>query len=107
MTSRRRAQNALFGVGIDARERVVEDQNLRLAQNRAREGRPLLLPAGKRDAALADHRVEALREALDFTGNAGDFGGFKNVVFRRRLASTPKAMFSRSVSLKRKVSCGT
>ena len=60
------AENAFFGVGVDARKRVVEHQNFRLAQDGARERRPLLLAAGKRDAALADHGVEAAAESFEF-----------------------------------------
>ena len=71
------AQNALFGIGIDAGKRVVQYQDFRLPQNRARQRRALLLAAGKRNAALADHGVEALREALNLARNAGDFSGFE------------------------------
>ena len=59
-----------------------------------RERRPLLLAAGKRDAALADHRFEALREALNFAGDAGDFRRLDDFCFIRR-SSTPNPMFSR------------
>jgi hypothetical protein len=39
-------ENALFGEGVDARERVIEDQDLGIAQDGARNGDALLLAAG-------------------------------------------------------------
>ena len=39
-------QNALFSEGVDARQRVVEDQDFRIAQDGARDGDALLLAAG-------------------------------------------------------------
>ena len=77
------AQDALFGVGVHARKRIVQDQNSWLAQDGARQRCPLLLAAGKRDAALADHGVEPLRKALNLAGNAGDLRRFENVLFVR------------------------
>src|SRR5947207_5163639 len=55
-------ENFLLGVGVDGRESVVEYENPRLAEDGARNRRALLLPAGERDAALADERVEAFGE---------------------------------------------
>src|SRR5581483_7852194 len=58
-------QNALLGQGIDAGQSIVEDENAGIAQNRARDGGPLLLPSGECDAAFPDHCVVALGETLD------------------------------------------
>ncbi len=65
-------QNLLFGVGVDGRERIVQDQDARIHHDRAGQGRPLLLSAGQGDAALPDHRVIAFREIVDILVQAGD-----------------------------------
>ena len=67
-------QDALLGQRVHARKRVVQNQDARVAQNRPGDGGALLLPARKRDAALAHHRLVALGKALDVLGQAGDFG---------------------------------
>ena len=99
------AQNALFGVGVHAGQRVVEDENGRAAQQGAGNGGALLLPSGERDAALAHHGFKPLRKLLEFLADMGGFGGLEQVL--RPALGAPKARFSRIVSLKRKVSCGT
>ena len=56
------SKNLFLGVGVDRRQRVVENQNRRIGGDGARQRRPLLLPSRERDAALPDHGVVALRE---------------------------------------------
>src|ERR1700722_6276167 len=58
-------ENFVFGMGIDAGERVVENQNLRIADQSTRNRRALFLAAGERDAAFSYHRVVAFGKALD------------------------------------------
>ena len=62
-------QNALFGERVNARKRVVQYQNARIAENGARDGDALFLAAGKTDATFANDRVvffgEGLREFID------------------------------------------
>ena len=72
-----------FGIrfGIDGGERVVKDQNRCLAHQRARHGGALLLSAGERDAALADHGVIALRQVTDGVVHTGDGGGAAQLLF--------------------------
>jgi hypothetical protein len=72
------AQNALFGIGIDARKRVVQYQDLRLPQNRARDRGALFLPAGKRDSALAHHGFVLVWKTLNLARQAGDFRRLQN-----------------------------
>ena len=50
---------------IDRGERFVEDQDRRVAQNRARDREALALPAGQARAALADHRLVTVGQRLD------------------------------------------
>ena len=54
-----------FALAVEARRRLVEDQDLRVGENRARDRDALPLAARQPDAALADDRVVALLEALD------------------------------------------
>src|SRR3954447_23676956 len=54
-----------LGRRVGRRRRGVEDQDARLEEEGARDRDPLALPAGERDAALADHGVVAIREPLD------------------------------------------
>ena len=67
-------EDALFGLGVDAGERIVEHQDARIANHRAGDGGALLLAAGKSDAALANHRVVSLGKTLDVPGDVGSFG---------------------------------
>src|ERR1035438_3729954 len=68
-------QDFVFGVGVDAGERVVEDQDAGAAQQGAGYGGALLLASGEGDAALAYRRVVAFGEAFDVVGDVGGFGG--------------------------------
>ena len=54
-----------LGRRVDRRGRVVEDQDARVDDERARDRDALALAAGERDPALADHRVVAVRQRLD------------------------------------------
>ena len=51
-----RLLDLLLGLGVDARGGVVQDQDARVEEERAGDRDPLLLPAGERDAPLADLR---------------------------------------------------
>ena len=51
--------------GIDRRQRLVEDQDRRIPQQGAGDRQPLALAARQHDAALADHRLVALRQGRD------------------------------------------
>lgn len=55
----------LFGLQVDRRGGVVQDQDLRLLCQRAGQGDALLLAAGKPGALLADDGVEALGQRAD------------------------------------------
>ena len=55
-------KDLFLGVSVDGRERIVEDQDPRIAHNGTCDRRPLLLPAGKRDAAFADKLFVLFRE---------------------------------------------
>ena len=52
-------QDAFFGVGVDAGQRVIEDENSRMPQQGAGNRCALFLPAGKRDAAFSNNGIKA------------------------------------------------
>jgi hypothetical protein len=98
-------KNALLGRRIDARQRVVENQNARIAQHRARNRRPLLLAAGQ---VMPRSPTMVLRPS----GNPSISGPSPAIAAARRISAslasfTPNAIFSPSVALNRNVSCGT
>src|SRR5947209_5745405 len=70
---RKMLQDALFGYGVYAREGVIEDQDARVAQHRACNGRALFLPAGKSQSALTYDRFEPFWEARNVRSKAGYF----------------------------------
>src|SRR5437660_247429 len=53
------------GARVERARRLVEDQDRRVAQDRARDRDALLLAAGEAVAALADHGVIAVGQARD------------------------------------------
>jgi hypothetical protein len=56
-------EDPVFGVRVDAGERVVENENAGIANQGAGDGGALLLAAGEGDAAFADHGVVAFGKA--------------------------------------------
>jgi hypothetical protein len=95
-----------LALAVQARCRLVEDQDARVRDDGAGDGDALPLAAGQLDAALADDGVVAVLEAVDELVRVGDA--------RRacRISSSvasgrAKAMFSRIVPSNRKLSCMT
>ena len=76
-------ENLVFGLGVDTGQRVVEDQDARIANERAGDGDALFLPARERDTALPDHRLVLVRKALDVGGNIGGLGGGADLLIGR------------------------
>ena len=63
-------------LGVERRGGLVEQQDRRVLQHRARDRDALPLPAGEPDAMLADRRVVALRQVADEgVGGGGNRGG--------------------------------
>src|SRR5260370_4203426 len=67
-------KDALLGLCVHGGKGIVEDKNSRIADDGARSRGALLLSAGERDAALADHGLVGFGEVLDVTVQAGNFG---------------------------------
>ncbi len=64
-------QNFVFGMRVDAGERIIENQDARVADQSSRNSGTLLLATGKRDAALTNHGGVAFRKTFDVGGNVG------------------------------------
>ena len=77
-----------LGLGVERRGRLVQDQDRRVLEEHAGDGQALLLPAGEFHAALADDRVEPVRQLGDHRRPAGParrlldlrLGGFEPAV---------------------------
>src|SRR5678815_3478024 len=74
-------KNALFGICIHARERVIEDQNLRIPDYGAGNCRPLLLSTRKRNSSFPHHRVEPVWKLLNIAIDARNTRGSGDVLF--------------------------
>ena len=82
-----RVLNHRLVLGIDRGERLVQQQDRRIPQQRAGDGDALALPAREADAALTDHRIVGLRQAGDEAVRVGrPCGRFHLGVARVRLA---------------------
>ncbi len=78
-----RGLDPVLGGGVDARGGVVEDQDARLGDQGARDRDALALAAAEREPALADHRVESLRQLLEQLGKTGALGGVHDLLIAR------------------------
>ena len=72
-----------LGLGVEAGGGLVQDQDARVGQDRARDGHALPLPARQLHAALPHDRVVALREALRELVHARDPAGRQHLLLRR------------------------
>src|SRR5438128_12614214 len=60
-----RCLDPLLGAGVDAARRLVEDQDARVGEHRARERQQLALPLTQRAALLRESRSVALRQGFE------------------------------------------
>ena len=81
--ARKRHLHLAFGVGIHRRRGLVKNQDGRVFQERARYRDALPLAAGKSDAAIADHRVHAVRQSLDEACATRGAGGLRHLFVAR------------------------
>ena len=72
-----------LGMGVDGGGRFIQNQDLRVIQQRAGEGDQLLLPGGKAAAALVDLGVVALFHRQDGVVDVHRFGCGDDLFFRR------------------------
>ena len=99
------ALDGALGPHIDVRRGLVEDQDPRLGQQRAREGDQLPLARRQADAPLADLGLVPVPQSLDERVGTDRLRRGANLLVAR--AGRPKAMFSRTVPENRKPSWGT
>ena len=62
-------------LGVERRRGLVEEEHRGVADERARDGHALLLPARERRAVLAEHRLIALGQLRDEVVAVGEPGG--------------------------------
>ena len=65
-------ENFLLRVGIHRRQRIIENENLRIDQQRACNGGALLLTARQGNAAFTDGRVVSVRKSRDILVETGN-----------------------------------
>ncbi len=75
----KRGLNAALGLGVERRSRLVEDQHRRVLEQRTRDRDALALAAREQRAALADPRVEAVRQRRGELRDICRFGGALDV----------------------------
>ena len=94
-----------LGAGVHGGQRIVEQQQRRVGEQRARDRDPLALAARQRDAAFADARFVAMRKALDV---GVQFGQSRGLSISARVASArASAMLAAIDAENRNGSCGT
>ena len=67
-------EDLVFGVSIHAGERVVENQDARVANDGPRDRCALLLPARKGDSAFTHHGLISFRKFFDVSGDVRRLG---------------------------------
>ena len=86
-----------LGLGVERRGRLVEDQDRRVADHRPRDADALALAAGERIAALADHRVVAVRHPRDELVGVGELGRGDDLLLGRVGAPIGDVLADRAV----------
>ena len=90
-----------FRFGVEAGGRLVQDQDARVGQDRARNRNPLPLPAGKLYTALADDGVVLQLELLRELVHSRDGAGPQNLLLRRVGLGERHVLANRSVEQER------
>ena len=70
-----RLLDAAFAFGVQRGGSFVENQDRRVFEQRAGDGQALALAARQAQAVVADHGIEALRQAAHELGHEGRIGG--------------------------------
>ncbi len=79
-----RGLNLSFGLGVQGRGRLIEDQDRCVLQQRTRDRDALTLTARQQHAAIADHRIETGRLRADELRRVGCLGGSLDVLIGGR-----------------------
>ena len=92
-----RLLDRVFGDRVERARRLVEDQDLRILQDHARDRKPLLLSAGELETAVADHRVIAVRLGGDKVREVRDIAGRVDLLLGRVLLGIEQVVPDRAV----------
>ena len=71
-----------IGVRVNGGSRVIQDQHLRMLEQRTRNAKPLPLSAGNIGSSLLDMRVVSIRESRDEFVRTGKAAGFLQLLIR-------------------------
>ena len=83
-------EDLFLGIGIDRRERIVEDKDPRIAHHGPCDRGSLFLAARERDAAFAHELFVFAGKILNVIGKSGDLGGmFRRVICQSRARGRP------------------
>src|SRR4029077_6180409 len=93
--------NERLGLGIEAGGGFVENEDAWIGENGARDGNPLLLPAGKTYAAFPNDGVVLFLEGFGEFVDAGDLAGGENILFAGFRTREGDVFANRSIEKKR------
>ena len=91
-----RGEYDLLGDGVERRGRLVEDENRRILQNRARDAEALALAARQPAAGLGDFGVISFRQSRDELVRVRRARGFLDLLRRRVEATVAQVVGDRS-----------
>src|SRR5205085_12152009 len=92
-----RRLDELLALGVEVAGGLVEDQDLRVGQDRAGDADALALAAGQLEPALADERVVALGQSVDELVGVGAAGGVADVGLGGAAAAVGDVLADRAV----------
>ncbi len=91
-----------FRPGVHGAERVVENEDSRIFEQRPGEGNALALPPGQRDATLADHGVVAVLELEHRVVNARGKSRLRQFI-ERRSCVTHDEVFTQGLGIQKRL----
>src|SRR5437763_1608808 len=94
-------QNLVFGVSIDTREGVFQNQDPWIANDGSRDCGALLLSTRQGDAALSHNSPILFWKALNISGDAGAFGSIVDLVIAYTIGSKRNVFADRVAEQKR------
>ena len=86
-----------LGTRIDARRRLVQQQNRRIGEHDARDAQQLFLTLAKRAAVLADYRIVAAWQLHDKLVRVRALGGLDNLLARGSWATVSDVVRHRAL----------
>src|SRR6202007_1255069 len=102
-------EDFLLGLCVHAGKGIVQNQDARIANDGASDGRALFLTTRKRDAALANRGFVTGGKILNVAMEAGDLSSFSRafgIVIRQTERDVPADRFAEKISVLRNVADG-